>query len=257
MVIYGGQRNGPLDDLWAFDLASRTWMDMTVTTRPAGRIFANSFFDAAGNFMLFGGQTNSGNSDELWAFNLTTRTWNRLTLPGGPTARNAAMSAYDEANDRWLVFGGNGGGNLNDLWQLSRQREPSPVAAVSAASYARERIAPESIVAAFGTGMGTGTQAAATVPLPTVLQGVSVKVTDSLGAERNASLFFVSPGQINFLVPVGTAQGLATINVYEGATLVGTGTQMVAAIAPGLFTASADGRGVPAAILFRDRKSVV
>ncbi|NOT63956.1 MAG: hypothetical protein HOP19_27395 [Acidobacteria bacterium] len=250
-IIYGGQRSGPLGDLWSFDLATRTWENLSNATTPSARYFTTSFVDAAGNFIFFGGQTNSGNSAELWAYNLSARAWNQLNASNGPSARNGAVSAYDEASNRWFVFGGTGNGNLNDIWELARQRQPVEVATVSAASYARERIAPESIVALFGANLASGAQAAATNPLPTTLQNVSVRVKDSAGMERTASLFYVSPGQINFLVPAGTANGTATINVYDGATLIGTGTQTIAALAPGIFTANGDGRGAPGAILFR------
>jgi len=33
MIIYGGQRNGPLDDIWAFDLTTRQWADLTFRQR--------------------------------------------------------------------------------------------------------------------------------------------------------------------------------------------------------------------------------
>ena len=251
MLIYGGQRSGPLNDLWAFSLATRTWENLSNATTPSGRYFANSLVDAAGNFILFGGQTASGNSDELWSFNLSARSWNRLTVSGGPSARNGAVSAYDDTNNRWFVFGGTGNGNLNDVWELARQRAPVEVATVSAASYARERLAPESIAALFGTNLASRAEPAGTIPLPTVLQGVSVRVKDSLGTERVAPLFYVSSGQINLLIPAGTANGAATLNVYTGETLIGTGTQTIAATAPGLFTANGTGSGAPAAILFR------
>jgi uncharacterized protein (TIGR03437 family) len=45
--------------------------------------------------------------------------------------------------------------------------------------------------------------AAASTPLPTELAGVRVR--DALGVERLAPLFFVSPSQINYLMPAGAA----------------------------------------------------
>jgi uncharacterized protein (TIGR03437 family) len=53
------------------------------------------------------------------------------------------------------------------------------------------------------------------VPLPTTLGGVQVKVKDAAGVERNAPLFFVSAGQINFLVPQGTGNGTANLTVLR------------------------------------------
>ncbi|MDX2040011.1 MAG: putative Ig domain-containing protein [Acidobacteriota bacterium] len=120
------------------------------------------------------------------------------------------------------------------------------VALVSAASY-QPGVAPESIVAAFGSQMSQQTQIAASVPLPTTLAGVSVRVRDSQGVERLAPLFFASPGQINLQIPPNTATGMATVTVSTGAV----GQIAIKPTAPSLFAANADGQGVPAAVALR------
>jgi uncharacterized protein (TIGR03437 family) len=132
------------------------------------------------------------------------------------------------------------------------------VTSVSAASYAPSGpLAPESIVAAFGSNMATSTQIATTLPLPTTLAGVSLKVRDSAGVERLAPLFFVSQTQINYQVPPNTGVGPAGVTVENGAgnlapsAIVATGTIEVANVSPGLFTADASGRGVAAANVLR------
>ncbi|MGH9838494.1 MAG: putative Ig domain-containing protein [Blastocatellia bacterium] len=122
------------------------------------------------------------------------------------------------------------------------------VICVSAASFL-PGVAPDSIVAAFGTQLSTQTQAAASLPLPTELGGVRARVRDSQGVERLASLFFVSPGQINLLVPAGTASGTATLSLGSGAS----GELAITRTAPGLFAANANGQGVPAAVALRVR----
>lgn len=124
------------------------------------------------------------------------------------------------------------------------------VASISAASYTA-LVAPDSIVAAFGTNLSTTTQAASTVPLPDTLAGVIVTVRDVVGVERRAPLFFVSAGQINYQVPAGTAIGEASLTITQNGKAVGSGLVQVAAVAPGLFTANANGRGVPAASVLR------
>ncbi|MEK7832373.1 MAG: putative Ig domain-containing protein, partial [Acidobacteriota bacterium] len=121
---------------------------------------------------------------------------------------------------------------------------------VSAASFAADRLAAEQIVAVFGDGLATTTASARTLPLPTTLGGATVKITDSKGVERMAALFFVSPGQINYLLPDGLAEGIARVTITaNGKTSVGLID--VAPIAPSLFTANSDGRGLPAAVLLR------
>jgi uncharacterized protein (TIGR03437 family) len=72
-------------------------------------------------------------------------------------------------------------------------------------------VAPEAVVAAFGVNLANGIEVATTIPLPTSLRGSSLLIRDSQGTDRPAPLFFVSSGQVNFLLPAGTAVGVATI----------------------------------------------
>lgn len=124
------------------------------------------------------------------------------------------------------------------------------LASVSAASFIRGLLTGESIVAAFGANLAAATQVANEVPLPTELGGTRVMVRDSVGSERLAPLFFVAPMQVNYLLPAGLAPGNATITVTNGGATA-TETAPVFAIAPGLFTANADGQGPPAAVVLR------
>ncbi|MGE0127765.1 MAG: choice-of-anchor D domain-containing protein [Blastocatellales bacterium] len=125
------------------------------------------------------------------------------------------------------------------------------VATVSAASFSGQTLAAESIVAAFGVNLATGVVVSNTLPLPTSLAGTTVRVRDSAGAERLAPLFFVAPQQINYLIPPGTATGAATITVTSGDGSLSIGAVNIAAVAPGLFTANANGQGVVAAVALR------
>jgi uncharacterized protein (TIGR03437 family) len=125
------------------------------------------------------------------------------------------------------------------------------LANTSAASFRLGRLAPESIVAAFGTNLASETQMATVLPLPTALAGTSVKVKDSFGDERLAPLFFVSPAQVNYLMPTGTVTGMATITVVRNNVTVAIGSSQISPIAPALFAANANGQGVAAAVLLR------
>jgi len=130
---------------------------------------------------------------------------------------------------------------------------PQPaITSVSAASFSRAfGISPESIASGFGAGFATAVEVALSTPLPTTLAGTSVKVIDSTQTERLAQLFFVSPGQINYLFPAGVALGLATVVVEVDGQVVATETVRVNAVAPSLFTANAAGTGVAAAFFLR------
>jgi uncharacterized protein (TIGR03437 family) len=127
------------------------------------------------------------------------------------------------------------------------------LACVSAANYLGPQLAPESIVAAFGSGLASQVEVATSLPLPTTLAGTTVTVRDSAGAERPAPLFFVAPGQINYQMPLGTAIGQATITVTSGSGQVSRGPAQITQTAAGLFSADASGQGLAAAVVLRIR----
>ena len=108
-------------------------------------------------------------------------------------------------------------------------------------------VAAGSIVSAFGRGLSLSAAATTSTTLPLSLGGVTVAVTDSLGTQRNAPLFYASPGQVNYLVPDGTASGKATAAFTMNGKVASISTLQVAASAPGIYTASQNGKGVAAA----------
>jgi uncharacterized protein (TIGR03437 family) len=143
----------------------------------------------------------------------------------------------------------------NRVRLLKRKTGVPTVASVSAASFAGAELAPESIIAAFGDRLATQVQLANGLPLPTQLAGTTVKVRDSGGVERSAPLFFVAPAQINYLVPVGTAVGPATVTATSSDGTISVGPATIVAVAPGLFTANASGQGVAAAVVLRVKEN--
>ncbi len=130
---------------------------------------------------------------------------------------------------------------------LIKMNLPRSAVTVSAADYSNSPLASEAIASAFGTGLAVSTQNAATLPLPMVLAGTTVKVKDSAGTEREAALFFVSPTQVNFQLPAGTANGNAriTITAQNGSTFVSN--VEITNVAPAIFSADTTGRGLAAA----------
>jgi Kelch motif len=160
----GPNGNGILNDLWEYSAGQWTWISGsdafnqvgTYGTQgiaapgnvPGARSGAASWFDASGNFWLFGGSgvDLSGNCctplNDLWEYSAGKWTWiggsnisNQFNLSGNygiqgtaapnniPGARSGASSWTDATGNFWL-FGGsgldNGGqGILNDLWKYS------------------------------------------------------------------------------------------------------------------------------------------
>jgi len=96
-------------------------------------------------------------------------------------------------------------------------------------------LTPDSIASAYGTGLATGT-AEASASLQTQLAGTTVTITDATGSQVSVPLFFVSPGQVNFLVPGTVAIGAATVTVHAGDGTTQQGKVTIAGAQPGLFT---------------------
>jgi len=128
-----------------------------------------------------------------------------------------------------------------------------PVVCVSAINFEATSIAPDSQVSAFGTLLATITASGMDtdpvtpgVQLPTQLGGTTVEVNGRL-----AALLFVSPGQINFIMPGATEVGTANITVTSGDGTISQGTLQVRTVAPAVLTINRDGKGAPDASLQR------
>jgi uncharacterized protein (TIGR03437 family) len=121
---------------------------------------------------------------------------------------------------------------------------PAVATLVHAASYQSGALAPNQLVSAFGSGFAPQAVGASSQPLPTVLGGTTIQITDSSGAVSLAALDYVSPGQANFVLPGSLASGAATLKVMQNGSTVLSGGFTVAPVAPGIFTANGNGAGV-------------
>jgi uncharacterized protein (TIGR03437 family) len=180
--------------------------------------------------------------------------WNGVDRPTifiNSTTLLAQISPVDIANvgtATITVFTPTPGGGVSNTASFFVGKD---AATVPATSFSSIGLSPDSIGAIFGTGLATGTAVATALPLPTNLLGTTVTIRDSQGKEQQAPLFFVSPGQINVLIPSTVATGLATIIVKSGDNVAGVGTISIGTINPGLFSASATGTGVVAGVALR------
>jgi uncharacterized protein (TIGR03437 family) len=128
---------------------------------------------------------------------------------------------------------------------------PSSVAGYSAATGVGS-VAPSSIASVYGKNLARTTALPSGPTLPTQLGGISLRVRDITDTVRLAPLFYVSPTQINFLVPEQTAVGPVVLTVDDGSPLVETANATpLTQIAPGIFTANGQGQGAAAATAVR------
>ena len=111
---------------------------------------------------------------------------------------------------------------------------------VSAATLAASAASPQSIMTAVGGPFGSTTGSTAGTPPPTTLEGCTVTVRDSQNVERLAPLYYVSPGQVNFEIPQGTAVGTATVTIATESNIRLSQNLDIQEVAPGLFALPTD-----------------
>ena len=114
-------------------------------------------------------------------------------------------------------------------------------AVVSAASVQVTNLAPASLATAYGSNLATGTESYTGTSLPGSMQGTSVTITDSAGNQATAPVSYVSPSQVNFLVPANAATGAATVSIVNSRGVAGGIGAQISPFAPGIFQLNASG----------------
>lgn len=108
----------------------------------------------------------------------------------------------------------------------------------NAASFDNTQTARGSIVAVFGTQLANSTLSAPSANLPFRLGGVSVTVNGLAGR-----LIYVSPGQINFVVPNEIGVGDTIDFTINNNGIQSAGKAKIVSAAPGVFSTTGDGKG--------------
>jgi Tol biopolymer transport system component len=157
-----------------------------------------------------------------------------------PRLLSGAVANSDSANNSEIYVTGTPSrppfGAITVLNGASFGKEPSTTKA----------IAPDSIAVAIGGALANSTrqsQKFSNGTFPTNLGGTTVTVNG-----RAAQILFVSPGQVNFLVPSQTEIGTADVVVANSENFTSVGTVPTLRSAPGVFTTIGFGAG-PGVIL--------
>lgn len=142
MIIFGGfQRNGAsgrledVGDLWAFDLATRRWTELSPSNSgPSPREFARGTRMPDGSGMvLFGGRSDvTGIMNDLWFLDFGDLRWTQLEPEGSlPPPRFRHTLILDATGERlWVAFGeGSSGTHFSDVWTLDLKSMTDPSAA--------------------------------------------------------------------------------------------------------------------------------
>lgn len=113
MILFGGE-NGPTSNkLWALDLKTITWKEITVSQGPR-RESHSAVYDSRGKRMVVFGGLDRTDSDlyDIWAFDLdpaspTFEKWQDLTVAAGRLpGRIDHAAVYDPVKNRMVLHGG-------------------------------------------------------------------------------------------------------------------------------------------------------
>jgi uncharacterized protein (TIGR03437 family) len=203
--------------------------------------------------------SDSGASTGTVTFSVGSTTLGTASLSGSSgtatasvTASGSATGLSSGANTITAVYSGDSSHNPATVFVSltivgSSSVTPSIAGATNAASY-QQAYAPGMVMSIFGTQLALSINAGNTLPLPTVLDNVSVAVNGVA-----APLYYISPTQLNVQIPYETpSSGKATLVVGNNGQTASTTIQMAAA-APGIFFDSNSGALLPAATAPRGR----
>lgn len=123
MIVFGGQDSGFQNDIWAFDLATSTWTDLSPDSGlvPAARRTPGSIYDPVAHRMItWAGQGSGVFFNDVWEFDLNTNTWNEFTPTGGPpNIRYGIAVAWDPQTTELVTFAGfTNMGRFKDVWRF-------------------------------------------------------------------------------------------------------------------------------------------
>lgn len=129
MWVFGGRFKkssgyGLFNDLWAFDVATRTWQAFNPPSAPSARVNSSMVYDSKRNLIwVFGGNSSTSGLNinalnDLWQYDIAQNTWTEVRytdqsdgFASVPRLWHAGL--YDEKRDRLVYFGGGDSGSLN------------------------------------------------------------------------------------------------------------------------------------------------
>jgi uncharacterized protein (TIGR03437 family) len=183
---------------------------------------------------------------EIFMYNFNTNTATMLV----DSDLELVSFGEDEAGELYVIS------LVEGSFYLFRIAVPAPqqtVMSLSQASFFGSPIARESLVCGFGNGLAESIINSES-EYKTNVGGSTVTVTDSLGTSRQALISYVSPHQINYVLPPATAVGNATIeysSTISGVTNFSYVT--IGNVSPGLFSVDATGTGIANSVVLRKR----
>jgi len=116
IVLFGGYYGSSYyDDTWVYDVASDTWTEKSLSTKPSARFGHAMAYDSTNNkIVLFSGAA-AGYNDETWVYDVTNNSWTEKNPSTKPSGRLGHGFTYDSANNKVVLFDGYSD-NKGDTW---------------------------------------------------------------------------------------------------------------------------------------------
>ncbi len=190
----------------------------------------------------------------VWGLEAVTPSWTQpLFHYAGPNESNGALDEEYNRQVAEAIAAHRRTATFETIRGLT-QRLAVKHRTVHSGSFRVGPLAGGSIVSMFpfgGLRLADSSGDATAIPLPVKLAGTEIVITDQNGLQKASPLINVRPGQINFVIPDGLAEGPATIDVRldSGASLAGS--VGIARTSPGIYAANQNGMGVAAAYIVR------
>jgi hypothetical protein len=129
-LLFGGSTTVDLpywdfqNDMWAYDLGSKSWTEITPSFRPSKRVYTNMVYDSnSSKTLLFGGVASWSPRvflDDFWVFDSLTLTWKNTSCEIKPSERMSLMVFHSKSYKTYLYGGWSGGfSGLDDFWILT------------------------------------------------------------------------------------------------------------------------------------------
>lgn len=275
---FAGKNSERLREVYLADLSGATIAFTQITDQTTVDIIRNDFnylpsINSTGTFISFTSvlnltpATTSGlkadNADasrEVFRYDIANKKFRQITFTGPSNLvldqRANTTSAFIDSTGMAISFTYDqvliaaSGAALQDVFQayvrpVTMMNSTAP-ALSNAASFDATQVARGSIVAAFGTQLANATMTAPNANLPFQLGGVSVTINGV--ASR---LIFISPGQINFVLPDVAGTGDTVDFTINNNGILSAGKAKIVNAAPGVFSTTGDGKGKTAGQCFQ------
>jgi uncharacterized protein (TIGR03437 family) len=235
IVAAGGLADsGATGDNEGYNSSTNSWGPLAPDPNPR---FNGCAASIAGQLYFAGGSNNSGSVNVVESFNLQTNQWNALA----PMPLASETPGQAGVGNLLYCFGGFGG-NFDDIYNNVQIYHPTaqPPAigtggVVSASAFGEfTSVSPGSWIEIYGSNLAATTQSWGQadfngVNAPTSLGGTSV----TIGGQA-AFIDFISPGQVNALVPSDVPTGIQQIVLTAGGIASAPVNITVNAVQPGL-----------------------